>query len=168
MIKLNQLIALLIIIFIASSNAEVTFFTDDFDTNPINQPPTFWTTQPYCKVTSSESWSGSRSVNTKDVGYMQNSCSTFGYSHVFFGFFYKVASLESGETCEAEYSINGGTNWITARSIGSSSNGAAWQNGGIWLPSSDTNQTNFIFRFRSNSNSNNDYCYWDAVSVSGF
>jgi hypothetical protein len=150
------------------AGAETIVFSDSFDTSALNQPPNGWTSQPYCKVTSSESWSGPRSVNTRDQGYFQNSCSTYGFGHVFFGFFYKVSGLESGETCEAEYSVDNGSTWITARSIGSTSNGAAWQNGGINLPFSDTNKTNFMFRFRSNSNSNTDICYWDEVNISCF
>lgn len=166
---------LILLLFLISSwfttfgaNGEVILCQDDFDTESNNQPPTFWTSQAYCKVTGTTSWSGPKSVNTRNVGYMQRACSTAGYGHVFFGFFYRVDGLETGETCVAEYSIDGGSSWITAGSFDSSRNGAAWQNGGINLPSTDVNATNFVMRFRSISDSNTDYCYWDTVAISVF
>jgi len=77
-------------------------------------------------------------------------------------------SLESGERVEAQYSTDGGANWVVWEDIDANEDNNALHNfANIALPASADNNANFRIRFRIYGSGTGDYGYIDDVVVRG-
>ncbi len=87
--------------------------------------------------------------------------STVGYSNIRFNFYMAADSLESGEYCQAQYSTDGGTTWISVAEIRDPNDLNKFAAYNVTLPSATENIANLKIRFRIYGNATN------TLSVSG-
>ncbi|GGD49282.1 choice-of-anchor D domain-containing protein [Lacimicrobium alkaliphilum] len=142
-----------------SQATAVSLFDDDFQTGQYSQ----WTT----------TGDGSDNINLYQGNYSlrldglreaQFSLSTTGYQNVSLSMDLTATDLLYGDSCYAEYSVNGGANWSGLGSIGVA------QSGGSFVSFSQTSGlddiSQLVLRFRAYTLYDN-YCYGDNVTLTG-
>ena len=94
------------------------------------------------------------------------SVSTVGYSAVSVEFAMSAGSLESGETCLAEVSVNGGSSWTTVLTLGDGQDSGSQYTASA-SPAGIDNNAQVALRFRGTGATTGDYCYAHAAIVRG-
>ena len=92
--------------------------------------------------------------------------STVGYSAVSVEFTMSASSLESGDTCVAEASTNGGTSWTTVLTLGDGQDGGNQYTASA-SPAGIDNNAQVVLRLRGTGATSGDYCYAHAAIVRG-
>jgi len=111
---------------------------------------------------------GSHSVQLIQTERITRSISTVGYSNIVVSCALGANNLESGETVRAQYSTDGGANWVMWEDINDSEDNSVLHNfANIALPASADNNANFMIRFRIYGSGTGDYGYIDDVLVRG-
>jgi PKD repeat protein len=111
---------------------------------------------------------GSHSIQLVQTERITRTISTAGYTNIILSCALGARSLEPGETVQAQYSTDGGTNWIMWAQINDWEDDNALHNfPSIALPSSANNNPNFMLRFRIYGSGTGDYGYIDDVQVAG-
>jgi hypothetical protein len=93
--------------------------------------------------------------------------STAGYSNVSISLRMAANSLESSDTCLAEYSTNGGGSWTTLLQLDSGDASGVFATGSA-APAAASNNPNLRLRFRMSGKGKNDDCHGDEIRVTGF
>ncbi|WP_105102853.1 hypothetical protein [Microbulbifer pacificus] len=92
--------------------------------------------------------------------------STVGYVNVNISLDISAYSLESGDSCIAEVSNNGGASWVNAITLVNGQDNSALYTANSVAIDAD-NKSSLIIRYRNSVNLNNDYCYGDNILVTG-
>lgn len=150
--------ALLLVVNAASA---ATIFQEDFEDGNFNG----WTTSGDVSITALQAI-GQYSLRTKQTAQATTTVSTAGYSGVSIAMNLAATSLETGEECYAEVSVNGGGNWITVVSVQNGDDNGTFFQGAVSPAAADDNSA-LQLRFRSTGGHAGDYCYGDNVTVSG-
>ncbi|MFA6293608.1 MAG: hypothetical protein WC637_17610 [Victivallales bacterium] len=111
-----SLVVILLISLACIGHAGTTLFYDGFEANNLT---TLWTIEGignYYRDVSAPLCMGAYKFECSNKRYITNkkAISTAGYSNISFNFCMAADSLEAGEYCQAQYSINGETAWVTA------------------------------------------------------
>jgi hypothetical protein len=150
-------------------NLGTILFYDGFEVNNLT---TLWKiagTGAYSRDITAPLCVGSYKFKCANKKYITNktAISTVGYSNIRFIFYMAADSLEAGEYCQAQYSIDGGTVWTTAAEIRDPNDLNSFSAYNITLPPAAENIPKLMIRFRIYGNANNDYLKIDEVSVIG-
>lgn len=141
--------------------AAATIFQDDFeDGNSAG-----WTTVGDVSITSLQAI-GQYSLRLKQTANATATVSTVGYTAVSITMNLAATSLETGDDCYAEVSVNGGSNWTTVVLVQDGNDTGSFFQGSV-SPTGADNNANLKLRFRSTGAHAGDYCYGDNVTVSG-
>ena len=98
---------------------------------------------------------------------LRKDVSTAGYTNINFNYWYRVTAALSGpDYLKAQYSIDGGSNWVTLATYANVSAGA-WTSASFTLPATANNNPNLEVRFVANFNGPLDAVRIDDVSVNG-
>lgn len=92
--------------------------------------------------------------------------STVGYSAVSVEFTMSAGSLESGDFCHAEVSVDGGSSWTTALTLGDGQDAGSQYSAAV-SPAGIDNNPRVVLRFRGTGATTGDYCYAHAAIVRG-
>jgi len=92
--------------------------------------------------------------------------STVGYTAVSVEFAMSAGSLEAGDYCHAEVSVDGGAAWTTALSLGNGQDDGS-QHTATVSPAGIDNNPQVVLRFRGTGATTGDYCYAHAAIVRG-
>lgn len=136
-----------------------TIFSENFQDGTIDG----WTTSGsvYANL-----YSGNYSIGMQGTANARRTISTIGYTGVNISLQLAAHSLESGETCIADVSINGGSTWTTALTVANGQDNSALYSASS-VPVNADNNANVVVRFRTNVGQTNDYCYGDNIVVTG-
>ena len=111
---------------------------------------------------------GSHSIQSGSDGEDHKAVSTAGYSNIIVSCAIGANGLESGETVQAQYSTDGGTNYVMWAQI------RDWEDDNALhsflspaLPAAANDNPNFRLRFRIYGSGTGDYGYIDDVVVTG-
>jgi PKD repeat protein len=111
---------------------------------------------------------GSHSIQLVQTERITRSVSTAGYSNIIISCAIGANSLENGETVQAQYSTDGGTNYVMWDQIRDWEDDNALHNFlSPALPAAANDNPNFRLRFRSYGSGTGDYGYIDDVVVTG-
>jgi hypothetical protein len=136
-----------------------TIFSENFQDGTIDG----WTTS---GSVFANLYSGNYSIGMQGTANARRTISTVGYTGVNISLQLAAHSLESGETCVADVSINGGSTWTTALTVVDGQDNSALYSASSVAVNADNN-ANVVVRFRTNVGQSNDYCYGDNVLVTG-
>ncbi|HEY0938486.1 MAG TPA: hypothetical protein VGE08_00190 [Steroidobacter sp.] len=111
-------------------------------------------------------YSGNYSIGMQGTANARRTISTAGYTGVNISLQMAAHSLEAGETCIADVSINGGTTWTTALTLVNGQDNSALYSASS-VPVNADNNANVVVRFRTSVGHTSDYCYGDNIVVTG-
>ncbi|HVH33630.1 MAG TPA: choice-of-anchor D domain-containing protein [Tahibacter sp.] len=118
-------------------------------------------------------WSTSGSVDAyaaslrlRGTATASRAVSTAGYSTVSAEFTMSAGSLETGDFCYAEVSVNGGTSWTTVLTLTNGQDSGTHYTASA-APAGIDNNPQVQLRLRGTGATTGDYCYGHAVLVSG-
>ncbi|HEY8569938.1 choice-of-anchor D domain-containing protein [Microbulbifer sp.] len=94
------------------------------------------------------------------------SVSTAGFTAVSVALTMSASSLENGEFCYGEISVDGGSSWTTALTIANGDDNGTLFNSNGTPPGSDNNPS-LQLRFRGTGATTGDYCYGHQAQVTG-
>lgn len=109
---------------------------------------------------------GQYSLRIKQTGTATATVSTAGYSDVTITMNLAATSLEDGDDCYGEVSVNGGLDWITVVAVQNGGDDGTFMQGAV-SPADAEDDPNLQLRFRSTGAHAGDYCYGDDVTVQG-
>lgn len=168
---MKRLFAGIILFLLAgASQADTKLFYDGFEANNLTA---IWTIEGtggcYRDITAPLA-AGAYKFECSNKRYITNktAISTRGYTNIRFSFSMTADSLEAGEYCQAQYSVDGGITWPVAAEVrdpNDLNNFTTAYN--ITLPAAAANISNLKIRFRIYGNANNDYMKVDEVCVTG-
>ena len=111
---------------------------------------------------------GTHSIQVVQTERITRTISTVGYTAITVSCALGGNSLENGETVEAQYSTDGGSNWVTWAQLNDWEDNNALHNfANVALPAAANNNANFMLRFRIYGSGTGDYGYIDDVLVVG-
>lgn len=111
-------------------------------------------------------YAGNYSIGLGGSASAQRSLSTTGYTAVNISLQMAAYSLEVGESCLADVSVDGGATWTTALTLVDGQDNSALYSAGS-IPVNADNKANVVIRFRTNVGQSNDNCYGDNIVVTG-
>lgn len=146
--------------FAAAPTHADTIFADNFQDGAIDG----WTAS---GTVYANSYGVNWSIGMRGASSARRTISTSGNYTVSVALQLAASSLESGETCVAEVSTNGGSTWNTALTLSDTQDSGALYSVSAVNVNADNN-ANVVVRFRGTGNSTtNDYCFGDNVTISG-
>ncbi|SHH95483.1 choice-of-anchor D domain-containing protein [Ferrimonas marina] len=151
----------LVLATIGCSSQAATLFNEDFEDNNANG----WTLVGNAQTSGTQSI-GNYSLRLKRTASGTTSVDTSGHSDVTITMHLAATGLEGGDTCYAEYSTDGGSNWVTLVQLMDGQDNATFYSGSA-TPSDAEDNADLRLRFRSTGNLLGDYCWGDNVSVTG-
>ena len=151
--KIKQLLLIGTYAVTASSVSAETIFTEDFQNADIST----WSTSGSGNA-AANLYGGNYSLRVNRTLSAEKNFSTSGYTGVTVSLDLAAYSLEGTDTCYAEASTNGGSNWSTLVSVANGSDNSSFYsyNGS---PTGVDNNNNFKLRVRASANRNNNYCF---------
>lgn len=159
--RLARSLSIGILALLAAAAADAaTIFSEDFQDGTIDGWSTTGNVYPnlyqsnYSIGMSGPGASASRTVST--VGYVAVNIALQMAAHL----------LEGSETCIAEVSVNGGSTWTTALTLGNGQDNSQLYSANSVPVNADDNP-NVVIRFRANVAHYSDYCYGDNIVVTG-
>lgn len=132
-------------------------FSDNFQTGAV----TGWTTTGTVAI---NSFSGNYSMRLTGAATSRRTISTSGQTNVAISLQMAKNSLEAGETCVAEVSLNGGTSYTAALTLTSADTDDILYGVSNVTVNADNN-ANFVVRFRGTGGTG-DFCYADNIVIS--
>lgn len=146
--------------FTGAGASAATIFSEDFQDGTIDG----WTT---AGTAYANLYAGNYSIGLQGAGASaRRTVSTVGYTSVNISLQMAAHSLESGETCIADVSVNGGSTWTTALTVVDGQDNSALYTAAS-VPVNANNNANVVIRFRTNVGQSNDNCYGDNILVTG-
>ncbi|MEI6423065.1 MAG: hypothetical protein WCP55_12665, partial [Lentisphaerota bacterium] len=163
------IVAIMLFLFAGIGHASSTLFYDGFEADNLAAVWTAEGTGGYYRDNSAPLCIGSYKLEFTNKRYIANktAISTVGYSNIRFNFYMAADSLESGEYCQAQYSTDGGTTWISVAEIRDPNDLNKFAAYNVTLPSATENIANLMIRFRIYGNATNDYLKIDEIYVLG-
>lgn len=149
----------LLLLAAASCAGAATIFSETFQDGAIDG----WTTSGNVYA---NSYSGNYSLGMGGAASATRTISTVGYTGVSISLQMAASSLESGDTCSADVSIDGGSTWTTALTLADGQDDSSLYSSGSVAANADNN-ANVVIRFRTNVGQSSDYCYGDNITVTG-
>ncbi|WP_105102262.1 choice-of-anchor D domain-containing protein [Microbulbifer pacificus] len=138
----------------AAANAE-TVYSDSFASGGISDWSTTGTADAY-----------NSTLRLRGTTTATRAISTAGFAAVSIDLTMSASSLENGEYCYGEISLDGGSSWITALTIANGDdNGTLFSTSNA--PNGVDNNTNVQLRFRGTGATTGDYCYAHQALVTG-
>lgn len=138
----------------ANASAEI-IYTDGFDSGAIGDWSTTGAVDSY-----------NNTIRLRGNATAARAISTAGYSAVSVDLGMSASSLENGEFCYGEISLDGGSSWITALTIANGDdNGTLFTSSNA--PNGIDNNVNVQLRFRGTGATTGDYCYGHQALVTG-
>jgi len=144
-----------------SSGDEVVIISSDFETGSANE----WLLNGAIAVDGTESI-GQYSLRHRKSGTSMLRVSTEGYSGVSVKMHLAATSLEQDDGCYAEISTNGGDSWTSVVEVHDGNDTGEFFSGTV-TPTGANNNSDLRLRFRSTGQHKPDYCWGDAVTVTG-
>lgn len=138
-----------------------TVFSDDFETGAASG----WQLAGNVAVSGTQSL-GNYSLRLKQTASATHSVSSLGYSSVTVQMQLAATGLEGADRCYAELSADGGVNWQTLVVLADGQDSGTFSAGSLATPALDNNAA-LAVRFRATGDLLGDYCWGDAVLVSG-
>jgi len=139
---------------------ETVIFSDDFESGALSAWAVSGTS---AKVTTSASFEGAYGVQLKKTTRLKANISTLGYTTANLSFSAKTIALDTGELLKAEYSIDGGSSFITLGQV----NNTSWEGQSLALPNEALGLDNVVIKLVLVANRNNEIAYIDNVVITG-
>lgn len=162
MTTLKQLMLLLVLTFGGQSSAD-TIFNDDFQDGNFNG----WTISGSGAGAYANYYAGNYSLRLRNYRVATQTISTANFMNVSISTSIAASSLEYGEQCVAEISVNGGSNWTAVNTlVNGQDDGVTLYTNAVSPPGIDNNAAVSV-RIRAQTYDNYDYCYFDDIVVTG-
>ncbi|AAZ27892.1 cellulase family glycosylhydrolase [Colwellia psychrerythraea] len=149
-----------IIALVPADIVEQIIFSDDFESGTLSD----WAVSGVSgDATLSSAFEGSYGAKLTNTSRMKTTISTAAYSAATLSFSVKTNGLDSGESLKAEYSIDGGSLFITLGETTVSE----WEDYSFTLPSDALGLDNLVIKLVLKANKNSENAYIDNVIITG-